>query len=169
MANICELLQYCRAEGILFFFDACRFAENTFFIKTRKKEFVAKTIKEIVKEMFSYADGATFSAKKDACTNIGGALLFSESNERLFLGCRPLIIKRGLVYLRRNGGTRLGSGCSRNPRDYRACVPVEPRRPDSATAQVAFRNRRFPNQSGRRVCGVRRRAGVPPKRSGNGI
>jgi tryptophanase len=93
MRNIREISAFCRQQGILFFFDACRFAENAFFIKTREKEFEQKTIKEIVREMFSLADGATFSAKKDARTNIGGAILFSEKNEKLFLACRPSIIR----------------------------------------------------------------------------
>jgi tryptophanase len=77
----------------LFFFDACRFAENAFFIKTKEEEFQNSSIKQIVKEMFSYVDGATFSAKKDARANIGGAILFSPSREKLYLACRPSIIR----------------------------------------------------------------------------
>lgn len=93
MQNIKEISAYCKEKGILFFFDACRFAENAFFIKTREQAYANKTIKEIVKEMFSYVDGATFSAKKDARTNIGGAILFSAKNQKIFLACRPSIIK----------------------------------------------------------------------------
>lgn len=92
MRNIKELSEYCKEQKILFFFDACRFAENAYFIKTREKGYETKTIKEIVKEMFSYIDGATFSAKKDAKANIGGALLFSKDKEDLYLACRPFII-----------------------------------------------------------------------------
>jgi tryptophanase len=92
MQNIRELSKFCREHKILFFFDACRFAENAFFIHEREAGYHGKPIKEIVKEMFSYVDGATFSAKKDARTNIGGAVLFSKSNEKIFLACRPFII-----------------------------------------------------------------------------
>ncbi|MFH0922960.1 MAG: tryptophanase [Candidatus Micrarchaeota archaeon] len=92
MKNIAEISAFCRQNKILFFFDACRFAENAFFIKTREAGFENKGIKEIVKEMFSLVDGATFSAKKDGRTNIGGAILFSENRENVFLACRPFII-----------------------------------------------------------------------------
>lgn len=72
MKNIREASQVCRRRGIPFYFDACRFAENAFFIKKREKGYAGKSIPEIAQEMFSYADGATMSAKKDALVNIGG-------------------------------------------------------------------------------------------------
>ena len=72
MKNIREASQACRRKGIPFFFDACRFAENAWFIKTREKGYSHKSVLEIAQEMFSYADGATMSAKKDALVNIGG-------------------------------------------------------------------------------------------------
>ncbi len=93
MQNIRELSGYCRQNGILFFFDAARFAENAFFIKDREPGYAEKPIKEIVLEMFSYVDGATFSAKKDARANIGGAVLFSSRHEGLFFACRPSVIR----------------------------------------------------------------------------
>jgi tryptophanase len=72
LKNIKEVSRVCRHCEVPFFFDACRFAENAFFIKKREKGFAEKSVLEIAQEMFSYADGATMSAKKDALVNIGG-------------------------------------------------------------------------------------------------
>ncbi len=62
--------------GIPVFFDSARFAENAYFIKLREPEFKEKSIREIVREMFSYADGMTMSSKKDAIVNMGGFIGF---------------------------------------------------------------------------------------------
>ncbi len=74
MQNIKEVSALCKKYGVPLIFDSARFAENAYFIKTREAGFEKKTIKEITKEMFSYADGATMSSKKDAIVNIGGFL-----------------------------------------------------------------------------------------------
>ncbi|HTH32392.1 MAG TPA: tryptophanase, partial [Lacibacter sp.] len=63
MANIRAVKQICAAHNIPFFIDACRFAENCYFIKLREEGYANKSIKEIANELFSYADGCTMSAK----------------------------------------------------------------------------------------------------------
>ena len=72
MQNIKETSELLHANGIPFILDACRFAENSYFIKQREEGFSDHSVKDIAKEMFSYADGCTMSAKKDGLVNIGG-------------------------------------------------------------------------------------------------
>lgn len=72
MANIRETSEILRSYDIPFIIDACRFAENAYFIKMREDGYSDKSILEIAREMFSYADGCTMSAKKDGLVNMGG-------------------------------------------------------------------------------------------------
>lgn len=75
MANIRAASSLCRSHGVGFYLDACRFAENAYFIKLREPAYSGTPVKAIAQEMFSLADGATFSAKKDGLVNIGGFLV----------------------------------------------------------------------------------------------
>jgi tryptophanase len=70
MQNIIDVKNICKLNGISFFLDACRFAENCYFIKLREKKYADSSVEQIAKEMFSYADGCTMSAKKDAFANM---------------------------------------------------------------------------------------------------
>ena len=90
MQNLREVKSICNQYKIPLYIDACRFAENAYFIKIREAGYAQKPIPEIVREMFSYADGCTMSAKKDAFANIGGFLAMHDLD--LALRCRNLLI-----------------------------------------------------------------------------
>jgi len=76
--NIRKTSEVCRRHGIPLIFDACRFAENCFFIKEREAGYASKSIDEIARELFSYGDGCTMSAKKDGLANIGGFIALND-------------------------------------------------------------------------------------------
>jgi len=90
MQNIRDARKVCSEFGIPLFIDACRFAENAWFIKQREEGYADKTPREIARELFSYADGCTMSAKKDAFANIGGFLAMHD--DALALSCRNLLV-----------------------------------------------------------------------------
>ena len=90
MKNIREVKEVCKKYNLPLFIDACRFAENAYFIKMREKGYQEKSVLEIAQEMFSYADGVTMSAKKDALVNIGGFLAMND--DTLAMNCRNLLI-----------------------------------------------------------------------------
>ena len=74
MANIREVKEILKPYHIPLYLDACRFAENAYFIKLREEGYAKKSVKAIAQEMFSHAEGCTMSAKKDGLSNIGGFL-----------------------------------------------------------------------------------------------
>lgn len=78
MKNIKAVSKLCKSYNIPLIFDSARFSENAYFIKIREKEFQDKTIKEIAKEIFSYGDGMTMSAKKDGLVNMGGFIALND-------------------------------------------------------------------------------------------
>ncbi len=86
MKNIRETSALCHKYGVPLQIDGARFAENAYFIKTREEGYADKTIKEITKEMLSYADIMTMSAKKDAIVNMGGFVAFRD--EALWRKCQ---------------------------------------------------------------------------------
>ena len=74
MENIRAVRDVCRRHDIPFYIDACRFAENAFLIREREDGYADRSVRDIAREIFSHADGCTFSAKKDGLANIGGFL-----------------------------------------------------------------------------------------------
>ena len=74
IANVRAVRDVCRRHGVPLIFDACRFAENSYFVQQRESGYANRSVAEIAKEMFSYGDGCTMSAKKDGLVNIGGFL-----------------------------------------------------------------------------------------------
>lgn len=90
MQNIREVSALCKKYGVPLQIDSARFAENAYFIKTREQGYADKTIKEIVKEIFSYADIMTMSSKKDAIVNMGGFVAFRD--EELWKKCQMFCI-----------------------------------------------------------------------------
>ncbi|MCU0452130.1 MAG: tryptophanase [Bacteroidetes bacterium] len=90
MANLRGARDVTKKHGIPLFLDACRFAENAYFIKLREPGYANRSVVEIAREMFSYVDGCTMSAKKDALVNMGGFLALNDG--ALAVQARNLLI-----------------------------------------------------------------------------
>jgi len=80
LGNIRSMAEVCRCHGVPFFLDACRFAENAWFIKQREPGQGHRSVREIVSDMFHAADGCTMSAKKDGLANMGGFIGMREQS-----------------------------------------------------------------------------------------
>lgn len=95
MANIKAVSELAHSYGIKVFMDATRCAENACFIKQREPGYADKSIREILREMFSYADGCTMSGKKDGIVNIGGFLALND--EELYQkACSLVVVYEGM-------------------------------------------------------------------------
>lgn len=96
MANLRAVRAVCDKHKLPLFLDACRFSENAFLIKQREPDMKDRTVREIVREMFDLADGATISAKKDGMVNIGGLLLLRDE-QMLYRASNLLILTEGFI------------------------------------------------------------------------
>jgi len=90
LANLRAVREVCDRHGLPLFLDACRFAENAWFVKQREPGHAQRTPRAIAREMFRLADGCTFSAKKDAIANIGGFIALKD--REVAARCRNLLI-----------------------------------------------------------------------------
>ncbi len=103
MANLRAVRELADRHGLRVIFDSARFAENAYFIKTREEGYADKTIKEIVREMFSLADGMTMSAKKDAIVNMGGFIATRHADWAEAAKCFSIPFEGYLTYGGMNG------------------------------------------------------------------
>jgi tryptophanase len=92
MENMREVVRIAKKYQIFTVIDAARFAENAYFIKRREAGYENHTIKDIIREMFSYADALTMSAKKDALVNIGGMIAFADHQVDLFEQAQSMVV-----------------------------------------------------------------------------
>ena len=98
LENIKQTAKLFHAHGIPFFIDACRYAENSYFIKMREPGQSNRSVREIARELFSYADGCTMSAKKDGLANIGGFIGLNDESWHKKIVSRMILIEGFRTY-----------------------------------------------------------------------
>ena len=153
MRNIRETAEVCRRYGVPLLLDSARFAENAYFIKTREEGYADKTIKEIVREIYTYADIMTISAKKDGVVNMGGFVAMR--SEELYRQAMTFsIMFEGYVtYGGMSGRDMAGRGAGRK---YRIRTARRPHPPGEAAGRPVGRLRRTLPAAGRRTRHLRR-------------
>ena len=125
MENLKEVRKFADQYGIPVIFDAARFAENAYFIKTREKGYKNHSIREIVREMFSLADGMTMSSKKDGIVNMGGFIALN--SKALYREATTFnIMFEGYITYGGMSGRDMAALAQGTGRGHHLCIPGEP-------------------------------------------